>query len=72
MSTQNKGAQVMELDDECEPTKEEISKEEVAKPVMMQNAARWGRFLALVHASSAEWLQGTADTDGYHKSRCIE
>lgn len=66
------GAQAMELDDEYAPTEEEIAQEEAAEPEMMANAARWDRFLALVHTGSAEWPQGAADTDDYRKGRAVE
>ena len=66
------GAQAMELDDEYAPTEEEVAAEEAAEPLMMANAARWDRFLALVRAGSAEWPQGASDTNDYRKSRGLE
>jgi hypothetical protein len=66
------GAQAMELDDEYAPTDEEIAAEEQAEPLMMENAARWDRFLTLVSVGSAEWPQGDADSDDYRKGRAVE
>lgn len=66
------GAQAMERDDEYEPTDEEVAAEEAAEPLMMANAARWDRFLALVRSTAAEWPQGAADTDEYRKGRAVE
>ena len=66
------GEEVMEDDDEYEPTAEEIATEEDLEPLMMQNAARWDRFIAYVRATQAPWPQGEPDTDDYRKGRAVE
>ena len=39
---------------------------------MMQNAARWDRFLALVPAIHKPWPQGEADSTTYREGRAVE
>jgi hypothetical protein len=68
----SKGEQVMEEDDEYEVTEEEIEQEEKEEPLMMQNAARWDRFLALVQAIHKPWPQGEADSTTYREGRAVE
>jgi len=70
--TNEEGEQEMDDDDEYEPTAEEVAQEEAEVPIMMQNAARWDRFLRLVRMLQAPWPQGDADTDEYRKSRAVE
>ena len=45
----------MDFDDQYAPTEEEIAQEEKEEPLMLANAARWDRFIALVEASSKPW-----------------
>ena len=66
------GEQEMEFDPEYAPTEEEVEQEVQEEPLMIQNAARWDRFLALVRASQKQWPQGEADTDEYRKGRAVE
>ena len=66
------GGQEMEADGEYTPTAEQIEQEEKEKPLMMTNAARWDRFLALVAANQKAWPQGVQDTDDYRKARALE
>jgi len=70
--TNEEGEQEMDDDDEYEPTAEEVAQEEPEEPVMMQDAARWDRFLALVDTLQAPWPQGDKVTDEYRKSRAVE
>ena len=66
------GEQMMEEDDEYAPTEEELAQEEKEEPVMMKNADRWDRFLALVAAIHVPWPQGEADTNEYREGRAVE
>eukprot|EP00966_Prymnesium_polylepis_P196717 4558191-Prymnesium_polylepis.1 len=62
----------MEEDDEYEVTEEEIEQEEKEDPLMMQNAARCDRFLALVQAIHKPWPQGEAVSTTYREGRAVE
>ena len=66
------GEMEMDDDDEYAPTADDIAREEVEEPLMMQNAGRWDRFFALVEALQRAWPQGEADTDEYRKERAVE
>ena len=66
------GEQEMEDDDEYAPTDEQVAAEEALEPLMMENAARWDRFLAYVRAISAPWPQDEGDTDAYREGRALE
>lgn len=61
----------MEPDDEYAPTAEQIEQEEREEPLMIANAGRWDRFLALIHYNQRPWLQGAADTDQYRQNRAL-
>eukprot|EP00966_Prymnesium_polylepis_P118936 2749017-Prymnesium_polylepis.1 len=61
--------QVMDHDGEYAPTEEEIEQEEKEEPLMMQNAARWDRFLELVRSIHVPWPQGEADSISYRARR---
>ena len=62
----------MDEDDEYSPTEEDVEHEEELEPTMMQNAARWDHFFALVESISRPWPQGEEDTDEYRKARAVE
>jgi hypothetical protein len=62
----------MDDDDEYSPTEEDVEREEELEPIMMQNAARWDHFFALVESISRPWPQGDMDTDEYRKGRAVE
>jgi len=66
-----KDEQVMDDDDNYSPTDEQVAQEEAEEPLMMPNAGRWDRFLALVRAMQATWPQGEPDTDTYRKGRAL-
>ena len=66
------GHQVMDHDDEYEPTEEELEQEKREEPLMMQNADRWDRFLDLVRSIHVPWPQGEQDTTAYRETRAVE
>eukprot|EP00966_Prymnesium_polylepis_P044118 1022938-Prymnesium_polylepis.1 len=70
--TNERGEQVLEEDDEYAPTAEELEQEEREEPLMMQNAARWDRFLDLVRAIHEPWPQGELDTREYRERRAVQ
>ena len=72
LNENDKGEQEMEYDDEYAPTEEELEQEEKEEPIMMQNAARWDNFLALVRSIHVPWPQGEADTTAYREGRAVE
>jgi hypothetical protein len=66
------GEQEMEVDDEYEPTEEELEQEAREEPLMMLNADRWDRFLRLVKAIHEPWPQGEGDTREYREKRAVQ
>ena len=68
----DKAEQTLDHDDEYATTPEEIAAEEKEEPLMLQNAARWDNFLALVRSIHVPWPQGEADTTAYREGRAVE
>ena len=56
---------------QCEPSEEELSREEDEEPVMMMHAGIWDRFLAMEAEAQREWADPEGDTDEYRKGRAV-
>ena len=54
----------MDVDPEYMPSMDDIQDEEQEEPLMMQNAEKWDRFLALVRSAGEPWPGGRRRTRG--------